>query len=98
MKIAYSEEYKHKMFACDNVMREHLLAKHRVIANPNDGTVKALDAAEVSLLTCHEYDKLRKKLIAAGVTEIELAYIGLEKIEEHSADIYEVVETHEFRY
>ena len=98
MKLSYGEEYKTAMFACDNVMREHLLAKHRVIANTNAQSVKQLDAAELGLVSCHEYDKLRKKLLNSGVTERELAYFGLEKIEEHAKDIYDIVETHEFRY
>ena len=98
MKISYGEEYKAAMFSCDNVMREHLLAKHRVIADTNAQTVNQLETSELGLVSCHHYDKLRKKLLNSGITERELAYLGLEKIEEHANDIHEIVETHEFRY
>lgn len=94
----YADEYKKAMFACDNVMRDHLLAKHRVITNPNDSNIQALESAELGLITCHDYDKLRKKMLMSGVSEEELALLGLEKIERYSHNIDEIVQTHEFRY
>ena len=94
----YGDEYKELMFHCDHVMREHFIAKQMVLAAPTDETIRNLEAAEIGLTTCHEYDKLRKKMIGSGVTENELASIGLEAIEKRATDIRKFVEIHEIRY
>ena len=94
----YGDEYKELMFQCDQVMREHFIAKQMVLATPTDETIRNLEAAEIGLTACHEYDKLRKKMIGWGVTENELASIGLEAIEERATDIRKFVEIHEIRY
>ena len=95
---AYKDEYKELMFQCDHVMREHFIAKQLVLATPTEETIRNLEAAEIGLMTCHEYDKLRKKLLSWGVQENELASIGLEAIEERATDIRKFVEIHEIRY
>ena len=97
-KLYFEDEYKEAMFQCDNSMRAHLVAKHRVVSEPSENTIRALKAAELGLITCHDYDKLRKRLLTLGVSEHELARIGLEKIEESADAVRELVETHEFRY
>ena len=94
----YREEYKELMFQCDNVMRDHFIAKSEVVTSPSSVAIKKLHAAEVGLLTCHDYDVLRKKLISLGLDENQLARIGLEAIEERAKDVRSFVETHEFRY
>ncbi len=94
----YGDEYKELMFQCDHVMREHFIAKQMVLATPTDETIRNLEAAEIGLTACHEYDKLRKKMIGWGVTENELASIGLEAIEKRATDIRKFVEIHEIRY
>ena len=97
-KKVYGNEYKKLVFQCDNVMRDHLISKHRVINEKSETSVKQLRAAEVGLLTCHDYDKLRKKLQMWGVTESELSMIGLESIEEKAEDVRKFVDSHEIRY
>lgn len=94
----YKAEYKDLMFQCDNVMRDHFIAKSEVLISPSPQAIKKLHAAEVGLLTCHEYDVLRKKLISFGIDENELARIGLEVIEEQAKDVHSFVQTHEIRY
>ena len=91
-------EYKELVFQCDHVMREHFIAKQMVLAKPSDVTVKNLDAAEIGLTACHDYDKLRKKMIRWGLSENDLASIGLEAIEERATGIRKFVEVHEIRY
>ena len=54
--------------------------------------------AEIGLTTCHDYDKLRKKMIGWGVKENELASLGLEAIEKRATDVRKFVEIHEIRY
>jgi len=94
----YKDEYKELMFKCDNVMRDHFIAKSRVLASPSDQAIKTLHAAEVGLSTCHDYDVLRKRLIGLGVSENELSKLGLEAIEEKAKDVHFFVENHEIRY
>ncbi len=97
-KHAYAEEYKNLVFQCDNVMRDHLIAKNRVNFEKSEDAIKNLHSAEIGLLTCNDYDKLRKRMIVFGVTEAELSLLGLEAIEDKSGDVRGYVRTHEFKY
>lgn len=94
----YKEKYKELVFACDNVMRDHLIAKNRVITEKSEQSLKQLKAAELGLLTCDDYDRLRKKMIVLGVSEGKLSMYGLEAIEEKAEDVRTFVRTHEFKY
>lgn len=94
----YKERYQESMFKCDQAMREHLIAKNRVVHDPSKDSLSKLQAAEVGLTDCHEYDKLRKKLLDNNVSEYELSLIGLEVIELRNKDVREFVRNHEFRY
>jgi hypothetical protein len=95
---AYKSDYKELVFKCDNAMRDHFIAKSQALNSPSEKSIRDLKAAEVGLLTCHEYDVLRKKLIDFGVTENQLARLGLEAIEEKARDVRSFVESHEIRY
>jgi hypothetical protein len=94
----YKDRYKELVFKCDNVMRDHFIAKSRVLIDTSDQAIRNLKAAEVGLLACHEYDVLRKKLVEMGVTENQLSMLGLEAIEEKEKDVRSFVQTHEIRY
>lgn len=94
----WKEDYKSLMFQCDQVMREHFIAKQLVLADPSEKAIRNLDASEVGLLGCHEYDKLRKTLLSYGVSEAQLSLIGLEVIEEKADEVRRFVEIHEIRY
>ena len=95
---SHKEDYQALMFQCDHVMREHFIAKQQVLAEPSEMAVKNLNSSEVSLLTCHDYDKLRKKMLSFGVSEPQLSMVGLEVMEEKMTDVRRFVETHEIRY
>lgn len=97
MWIAY-EPYARLVFACDNAMRDHMLAKQHVSRDPTVDNVSALEAAEIGLLDCQDYDRMRKKLILWGLRESELAAMGLQAIEEKATSLHRVVEIHEIRY
>ena len=94
----YKNEYKELMFKCDDAMRDHLIAKSAVVTSPSDDAIRNLHAAEVGLMTCHDYDDLRKKAIGVRPDENDLSKIGLEAIEENAKDVRSFVETHEIRY
>jgi hypothetical protein len=97
-EIVYKEDYKKLVFACDNVMRDHLIAKNRVNVDKSEESIKQLHSAEVGLLTCDDYDKLRKKMMIFGINEENLSMIGIEAIEEKANDVRNFVRTHEIRY
>ncbi|MDE0209480.1 MAG: TIGR03982 family His-Xaa-Ser system protein [Boseongicola sp.] len=97
-KAVYAEKYKELMYQCDHVMREHFIAKQMVLSSTTEETIRNLEAAEVGLTACHEYDTTRKEMIRWGLTENALARIGLEAIEERATDIRKFVEIHEIRY
>ena len=61
-------------------------------------TLENLDQTELALIDCHEYDLLRKKLIAFGLTPNDLSYMGLKAIEENKIDLKKLVEIHEILY
>jgi hypothetical protein len=94
----YGNDYKNLMFKCDNAMREHFITKQLVKANPSDQTIKNLESSEVALLDCHDYDKLRKKLLAYGLSEAQLSIVGLDALEAKSESIRDFVDIHEIRY
>ena len=97
-KQVYRDRYKNLVFQCDEVMRAHFIAKSNAVRLPSEQSISELRAAEVSLLSCHDYDKLRKRLQTLGLSEGELASLGIEAIEEKGRDVRTFVETHEIRY
>jgi len=94
----WGEEYKTSMFNCDHSMREHYIAKKATELYPDETNIKNLQAAELSLVSCHDYDKLRKKMMMWGLDGNDLSMLGLETMEEKAYDLRRFVETHEFRY
>lgn len=97
-QLIWGEEYKQLVFGCDNVMREHLITKNELKSNINKKNVQNLRSAELGLISCHDYDKLRKKLLIWGVSNKELSLLSLEAIEENTDDVRDFIKTHEFRY
>jgi hypothetical protein len=79
-------------------MREHYIAKQAVSLSPNESSVTNLEAAEIGLLDCHDYDKMRKRMLVWGVSEDMLAAIGLEALESKAYELRRFVEIHEIRY
>jgi hypothetical protein len=98
VKAIYGRRYQELMFKCDNVMREHLIAKNRMLSEPSDEAVKTLNAAEIGLIECHEYDVMRKRLISLGLTDNDLSLLGLRALEERGTDVQTFVKIHEFKY
>ena len=76
----------------------NMIAKNRVIYEKNEQSIKDLEAAEIGLISCHDYDKLRKRMMVWGLSAEEISYIGLEAIEERTQDLMRYVEIHEFKY
>lgn len=92
------QPYTRLVFKCDNAMRDHMIAKQRVARAPSPEHVSMLEATEVALIDCQDYDQMRKRLIQWGLRENELALMGLQAIEEKSSSLHRVIELHEIRY
>ena len=91
----YGQKFGRLVYLCDSAMREHFISKNRLLENMDEVSIEDLESSEIALLDCHEYDKLRKKLIIFGLNEADLSLMSLLYIEEKSKDLIEVIKTHE---
>ncbi|MHB0952503.1 MAG: TIGR03982 family His-Xaa-Ser system protein [Allorhizobium sp.] len=97
--IDFNQDQFSKMtFKCDHAMREHLIAKQAVVNGPSAETVRAVEAAEIGLIDCQDYDLMRKALGRWGLTENEISEMSLRAVEERAASLQDVIKVHEIRY
>lgn len=89
--------YQEATYKCDRAMREHLLAKQKLEAKPSLENVRNLEASEIALIDCQDYDLLRKRLMLLGLDETALSYMALKAIEAKAKDLQNVIEIHEIR-
>jgi hypothetical protein len=92
------QQYATHVRNCDQAMREHFLAKMKVVHNPGEESVSSLEATEVGLFACQDYDIFQKKLLQWGLSESELSQMRLIAIEAGAVSMREIVSQHEFRY
>lgn len=88
----YSKEYKLLALECDSAMHEEVSIRFSEI--DSDKQRLLVKSADVGLIVCHEYDKLRKKMLNHGVTEDQLALYGLEALEIESVPVGRMVDPH----
>jgi len=98
IKYFYQDEFNILSYKCDNAMREHFLAKAKLVSKPSKKDVKNLQASELALLDCHSYDKFRKKLLTYGLNENDLAQIFLNSMENNKTELQKFVKEHEIRF
>ena len=98
IKNIYQAEYSEHVYECDNAMRTHFIAKVVLESNSNEQNIKQLQASELGLIYCHEYDKFRKYLISLGLSDNDLSEMGLLAIEDSRAELNQIVKEHEIRY
>ena len=89
--------YQEATYRCDRAMRAHLLAKQKLEAAPSPENVSNLEASEIALIDCQDYDLLRKRLMLLGLDETALGYMALRAIEAKAKDLRDVIEIHEIR-
>lgn len=92
------DSFSELTFKCDNAMREHLAAKQAVVNSPSEETVGEMEATEIGLLDCQDYDLKRKMLGRWGLSENEISEMSLRAIEERGSTLQEVIKIHEIRY
>lgn len=88
----YAEEYKRLAFECDIAMHEEAALRQ----HSDDTSVgQALRlSADVGMMICHDYDKLRKKMLIHGISEDRLALLGLEVLEIEKITVKQMVDAH----
>ena len=97
--IAWNQEhYGLLVEQCDTAMREHFQAKQSVQQINDPQAQSLLDAAEIWLIVCQDYDLTQKRLMQWGLREEELSQMRLKAIEARATDLKEVIETHEIQY
>lgn len=92
----HAEEYKLLTLQCDQAMHSEVVlrAPHQSL-EVTEQQAKLLNAsADVELTVCHDYDKLRKRLLISGLTENDLALLGLEALEVERITVKRMVEPH----
>ena len=95
---AYRDVYQSTMFQCDHVMREHFIAKKTVEHAPSESSVKNLEAAEVGLLSCQKYDKLRKWLQTLAYRKPNWGLWASKPLRRDQRTFRRFVEIHEIRF
>lgn len=98
LKNYYQAEYSEHVYECDNAMRTHFIAKVSLESNTNEQNIRKLQATELGLVYCHEYDKFRKHLISLGLSDNDLSEMGLLAIEDSRTELSQIVKEHEIRY
>lgn len=98
VSAAFQDEYATLTYRCDYAMRDHLIAKQRLDQTPSPANVDAVRAIEVGLISCQDYDLMRKRLMQWGLSENDLSEMALVAIEERAENLADVVRIHEIRY
>lgn len=88
----HGEEYKRLAFACDMAMHEEAALRQKSDDNLINRTLRL--SADVGMMICHDYDKLRKKMLTNGVSEDRLAMLGLEVLEIEKITVKQMVDAH----
>jgi hypothetical protein len=92
----HADEYRRLVVDCDQAMHDEVVL--RDAAQIQGASVEAARllhvSGAVSLTVCHQYDKLRKQLLIAGVSEHRLALLGLEGLEVERIPVSPMVEPH----
>lgn len=92
----HADDYRRLVVDCDQAMHDEVVLRNASqIQGANDEAARLLQiSGAVSLTICHEYDKLRKHLLIAGVSEHRLALLGLEGLEVEKIPVSRMVEPH----
>lgn len=92
----HADEYRRLVVECDQAMHDEVVLRERpqTSAVSAEATRLLSISSAVGLTACHDYDKLRKRLLIAGVSEHRLALLGLEGLEIEKIPVSRMVEPH----
>ncbi len=88
----YGRDYRKLTYECDHAMHEEV-ATRSTTSNPKVAELLKI-SGDVALTVCHEYDKLRKRLLILGVSEDRLSLLGLEALEIEEIPVSRMVDPH----
>lgn len=88
----YRDAYKRLAVDCDLAMHDEVILRPGTAVSKKDAMLST--TATVGLAVCHEYDKMRKRMLILGVTENRLALHGLEALESEQIPVERMVEPH----
>jgi len=88
----YQDEYRKLAAECDQAMHEEAALRPGG-AGATKHPALAL-SADVELMVCHEYDKLRKRLLGLKVSEDRLSLRSLEALEIEQIPVSRLVDPH----
>ncbi len=88
----YQDEYRKLAAECDHAMHEEAALRPGSAGAAKHPALSL--SADVALMVCHEYDKLRKHLLALGVSEELLALRSLEALEVEQIPVSRLVDQH----
>jgi His-Xaa-Ser system protein (TIGR03982 family) len=86
--LLLSSKYMKQTISCDQAMEAHWYGQKSVLD---------AKAAEVQLLSCHNYDETRKLLLLSGLPEEYLSWLGLKSLDIYQRPASELTEAHKFR-
>lgn len=87
--LYFKDEYVSLSGLCANAMDESWFVEQSDMHNKDELTA-------IHLLDCHEYDKTRKLMLSAGLSEHILSYLGLSGLEIGQKSADRLVEQHRF--
>jgi hypothetical protein len=90
--LYYRDQYQHLVVQCDQAMHDEVAVRKGTAIAAKEPLLAI--SGDVDLAVCHEYDKLRKRLLTLGVTEDKLALRGLEALEIEQIPVSRMVDPH----
>jgi hypothetical protein len=91
-EIYFRDDYKKLAADCDQAMHDEAALRPGTAGAAKHPALSL--SADVALAICHDYDKLRKRLLASGVTEETLAIRGVEALENEQIPLSRMVAPH----
>ncbi|WP_417539062.1 TIGR03982 family His-Xaa-Ser system protein [Marinobacter sp.] len=88
----YAGEYMRLVFECDSAMHEEAALRQQ-LDDASRSKLLSL-SADVGMMICHDYDKLRKTMLMHGVSEDNLAMLGLNVLEIEQITVSKMVDAH----
>ena len=88
----HGDEYKLLALNCDLAMHEEAALRGLIGNDPQSERLRL--SADVGMMVCHDYDILRKQLLIQGLSEDQLAMLGLEVLEVEQITVQQMVDAH----
>lgn len=91
-EYSHGDEYKRLALECDLAMHEEAALRGLIGNDPQSERLRL--SADVGMMVCHDYDILRKQLLIQGLSEDQLAMLGLEVLEVEQITVQQMVDAH----